>query len=224
MKVDVFLKDGTLWLTQKALAKLFGIQAQGINKHLKNIFESGELEESSVISILETTAPDGKNYQIRYYNLDLKSQSHATQEEEPRFRNRDNPSQKALAPQMPATTKATPRSSTKPSPSDPFSSVIFVSPVVKNSSCLAGGQGPSLRRSIPASFPRRSFPHIHGHNRFSQSPIAMGMKTTGSRRSARQCKRFGRSPVYLCRECRRGVSDRLVSVLRGSFPVLKYRY
>jgi hypothetical protein len=70
VKVDVFIKDETLWLTQKALAELFGIQVPGINKHLKNIFESGELEESSVISILETTAPDGKNYQIRYYNLD----------------------------------------------------------------------------------------------------------------------------------------------------------
>jgi hypothetical protein len=41
-----------------------------INKHLKNIFESGELKEASVISILETTAADGKNYQTRYYSLD----------------------------------------------------------------------------------------------------------------------------------------------------------
>src|SRR5207249_4887492 len=41
-----------------------------ISKHLKNIFESNELEEDSVISILETTAEDGKNYQVKYYNLD----------------------------------------------------------------------------------------------------------------------------------------------------------
>ena len=70
VKVDVFLKDETVWLTQKALAELFGVQVPGINKHLKNIFESGELVEASVISILETTAADGKNYQTRYYNLD----------------------------------------------------------------------------------------------------------------------------------------------------------
>jgi len=70
VKVDVFFEDETVWLTQKALAELFGVQVPGINKHLKNIFDSGELVEDSVISILETTAADGKNYQTRYYNLD----------------------------------------------------------------------------------------------------------------------------------------------------------
>lgn len=70
VKVDVFLKDETVWLTQKALAELFGVKVPAINKHLKNIFDSGELIESSVISILETTAADGKNYQTRYHNLD----------------------------------------------------------------------------------------------------------------------------------------------------------
>ena len=70
VKVDVVLKDETVWLTQKALAELFGVQVPGINKHLKNIFDSGELVDASVISILETTATDGKNYQTRYYNLD----------------------------------------------------------------------------------------------------------------------------------------------------------
>lgn len=70
VKVDVFCRDETVWLTQKALAELFGVQVPGINKHLKNIFESGELAEDAVISILETTAADGKNYQTRYYNLD----------------------------------------------------------------------------------------------------------------------------------------------------------
>jgi hypothetical protein len=70
VKVHVFLKDETVWLTQKALAELFGVQVPGINKHLKNIFESGELVEASVVSILETTAADGKNYPTRYYNLD----------------------------------------------------------------------------------------------------------------------------------------------------------
>ena len=70
VKVDVFLKDQTVWLMQKALAELFGVQVPGINKHLKNIFDSGELVENSVISILETTAGVGENYQTRYYNLD----------------------------------------------------------------------------------------------------------------------------------------------------------
>ena len=70
VKVEVFFKDETVWLTQKALAELFGVKVPAINKHLKNIFESGELAEESVISILETTAADGKNYQTRYYNLD----------------------------------------------------------------------------------------------------------------------------------------------------------
>ena len=56
VKVEVFFKDETVWLTQKALAELFGVKVPAINKHLKNIFESGELTESSVISILETTA------------------------------------------------------------------------------------------------------------------------------------------------------------------------
>lgn len=70
VKVDVFFKGETAWLTQKALAGLFGVQVPAINKHLKNIFDTGELLEASVISILETTAADGKNYQTRYYSLD----------------------------------------------------------------------------------------------------------------------------------------------------------
>jgi len=70
VKVEVFFKDETVWLTQKALAELFGVKVPAINKHLKNIFGSGELVENAVISILETTAADGKNYQTRYYNLD----------------------------------------------------------------------------------------------------------------------------------------------------------
>lgn len=70
VKVEVFLNEETVWLTQKAIAALFGVQVPGISKHLKNIFESGELQEDSVISILETTADDGKVYQVQYYNLD----------------------------------------------------------------------------------------------------------------------------------------------------------
>ena len=70
VKVDVFLQDETVWLTQKALAELFGVQRPAITKHLGNIFSSGELVEDSVCSILEHTAGDGKTYSAKYYNLD----------------------------------------------------------------------------------------------------------------------------------------------------------
>jgi hypothetical protein len=52
------------------MADLFDVGVPSINKHLKNIFESGELQEDSVISILETTAGDGKKYSTKFYNLD----------------------------------------------------------------------------------------------------------------------------------------------------------
>ena len=68
--IEVFLKDENVWLTQKSIAELFGVKVPAINKHLKNIFEAGELEENSVISILETTASDGKKYNTGFYNLD----------------------------------------------------------------------------------------------------------------------------------------------------------
>lgn len=70
IRVDVFIQDETVWLTQKAMAELFGVQTPAVSKHLKNIFEEGELLENSVLSILETTAADGKNYKTNYYNLD----------------------------------------------------------------------------------------------------------------------------------------------------------
>jgi hypothetical protein len=74
VKIEVFFKEETVWLTQKALAELFGVQVPAVNKHLKNIFESGELVDNSVISILETTAADGKNYSTRYYGVYRKRQ------------------------------------------------------------------------------------------------------------------------------------------------------
>jgi hypothetical protein len=70
VKVEVLLSNETLWLTQKRMAELFGVQRPAITKHLKNIFDSGELEQTAVCSILEHTADDGKNYQTQYYNLD----------------------------------------------------------------------------------------------------------------------------------------------------------
>ena len=70
IKVEVLLADETIWLTQKRMAELFAVGVPAVSKHLKNIFESNELHMDSVISILETTAEDGKKYQTQYYNLD----------------------------------------------------------------------------------------------------------------------------------------------------------
>ena len=68
--IDVKMQNETIWLTQIQIAQLFDVKRPAISKHLKNIFESGELEEESVVSILETTANDGKIYKTNYYNLD----------------------------------------------------------------------------------------------------------------------------------------------------------
>ena len=70
IRVKVLLSNETIWLTQKRMAELFGVGVPAISKHLKNIFESNELIPDSVVSILETTAEDSKNYQTQYYNLD----------------------------------------------------------------------------------------------------------------------------------------------------------
>lgn len=70
VKIDVLYQDETIWLTQKKMGLLFDVQTPAINKHLKNIFESGELNEKSVISILEITAADGKKYSTQFYSLD----------------------------------------------------------------------------------------------------------------------------------------------------------
>ena len=70
VKLDVRLEGETVWLTQAQIAELFGTRRQAITKHLKNIFDSEELNEESVCSILEHTAADGKNYKTKFYNLD----------------------------------------------------------------------------------------------------------------------------------------------------------
>ena len=69
-KLEVRLENETVWLTQAQIAELFGTGRQAITKHLKNIFNSNELEENSVCSILELTAADGKTYKTKIYNLD----------------------------------------------------------------------------------------------------------------------------------------------------------
>ncbi len=76
VKVEVLLSNESIWLTQKRMAELFGVGVPAISKHLKNIFDSGELVEEVVVSILETTTEHGavagltQTQQVKYYNLD----------------------------------------------------------------------------------------------------------------------------------------------------------
>lgn len=70
VKIDVFFQDETVWLTQKRMAELFGVDVRTVNEHLQNIFKSHELDENSVIRKIRTTADDGKNYLTQFYNLD----------------------------------------------------------------------------------------------------------------------------------------------------------
>lgn len=76
IRVDVLLQNESVWLTQKAIADLFGVQRPAITKHLGNIFETGELEEKMVSSILEHTTQHGaikdktQKKETKYYNLD----------------------------------------------------------------------------------------------------------------------------------------------------------
>ena len=70
VKVEILLRNENIWLTQAKIAELFGVGIPAVNKHLKNIFESGELQESSAISKMEITAKDGKKYTTQFYNLD----------------------------------------------------------------------------------------------------------------------------------------------------------
>lgn len=68
--VDAIFKDETLWLTQKGMAKVFDCSTDNISLHLKNIFKDNELDENSVTEKSSITASDGKNYQMKIYNLD----------------------------------------------------------------------------------------------------------------------------------------------------------
>ncbi len=76
VKVEVLLSNETIWLTQERMAELFGVQRPAITKHLKNIFESNELQEEVVCSILEHTTEHGaikgktQTSKVKYYNLD----------------------------------------------------------------------------------------------------------------------------------------------------------
>ncbi len=76
VSVDAYIMDDSLWITQKAMASLFGIDKSGISRHLKNIFETGELDEEVVVAKIATTSPHGaipgktQTGETKYYNLD----------------------------------------------------------------------------------------------------------------------------------------------------------
>ncbi len=68
--INVIYNDGTFWLNQTTIAELFGVDRSVISKHLKNIFETDELNEDSVCAKIAHTANDGKNYNTKFYSLD----------------------------------------------------------------------------------------------------------------------------------------------------------
>lgn len=71
IKIDVRFEKETVWLSLDRMATLFGRDKSTISRHVKNIFEEGELQASSVVANYATTALDGKTYQVDYYNLDV---------------------------------------------------------------------------------------------------------------------------------------------------------
>lgn len=71
-RLEVRVNEETVWLTQEQIALLFGVKQPAISKHIRNIYTSGELKREGTYSILEYMGNDGKrNYQLRYYNLDM---------------------------------------------------------------------------------------------------------------------------------------------------------
>ena len=70
-QVDVQFQDETVWLTQAQLVDLYQSSKANVSEHIKNIFDEGELDKDSVVRKFRTTASDGKNYEVNYYNLDM---------------------------------------------------------------------------------------------------------------------------------------------------------
>lgn len=70
VRVDVLLQDETVWLSQKSMSLLFDCSTDNVSLHLKNVFESSELEENSVTEVFSATASDGKTYKVKHYSLD----------------------------------------------------------------------------------------------------------------------------------------------------------
>ena len=71
IKVDVRFEDGSVWLSQSQLCEVFGKAKSTISEHIKAIFEEEELDKNTVVRNYRTTASDGKNYSVDYYNLDM---------------------------------------------------------------------------------------------------------------------------------------------------------
>ncbi len=71
VRVDVFVNDETVWLTQKAMQELFDRSKSTVSEHISNVFKEGELVENQVVRKFRTTADDGKDYEVSYYNLDV---------------------------------------------------------------------------------------------------------------------------------------------------------
>ena len=71
ISVDVRMNDDTVWLTQDQMAMLFDKAKSTISEHIKHIFEEKELDKNSVVRNFRTTASDGKNYDVNYFNLDV---------------------------------------------------------------------------------------------------------------------------------------------------------
>ena len=69
VKLDVNLKDDTVWLTQAQIAHLFKKNRKTITRHIQNIYKEGEIEENSVCLLFEHTATDGKVYNVQFYNI-----------------------------------------------------------------------------------------------------------------------------------------------------------
>ncbi len=70
-QVDVRFQDETVWLTQAQLVELYQSSKANVSERIKNIFDEGELDKNSVVRKFRTTASDGKNYEVNYYNLDM---------------------------------------------------------------------------------------------------------------------------------------------------------
>ncbi|TKG92006.1 hypothetical protein EYV94_20555 [Puteibacter caeruleilacunae] len=70
-KIDVRLEDENVWLNQSQLVELYQSSKSNVSEHIKHIFKEGELNENSVVRKFRTTASDGKNYNITFYNLDM---------------------------------------------------------------------------------------------------------------------------------------------------------
>jgi len=70
-RIEVRLQDETVWLSLDQMAELFQRNKSTISRHIKNVFEEGELAKDSVIANFATTASDGKTYNVAYYNLDM---------------------------------------------------------------------------------------------------------------------------------------------------------